>query len=175
MGSAHLSNSGEGTLGINEIFIGGLFVAFIAFLMYHDRNLKLMRELRQVAEAWERDCRHWKREAAKGYEERASRGDIESMVSLADIHRNGALARGDAAKFAAMQDTNYKKSFDWYYKAADSGSATAMFWIGYMFHKGITPDLKEDRVAAAHWYNKAIEAGDERDAREWLGLLEQGV
>ncbi len=100
----------------------------------------------------------------------ADQGIIDGMLGLGWYFRNGADSRMNAAEVARDKYTDYEEAIRWYSLAADKGSAEAMFSLGYMYHKGITPDLKEDHVKAEYWYERAIAQGNS-EATKWLELL----
>ena len=62
---------------------------------------------------------------------------------------------------------DYKKSAEWYTKAAEAGNASAQFNLGLCYYKG--QGVPQDYKKAVQWYKKAAEAGD-ANAQCNLGL-----
>lgn len=147
-------------------FAGIVFVIACIYLESRRRNLREVND--QIA--WlSRERRYWMDEAGKGYLFRAEQGDVDSMLSVADYFTNGAKSRIGLAEVAQDPHTNFAAALQWYEKAAEKGSADAMFSLGYMHHIGITPGLWKNGAAAEYWYERAIEAGH-KEAVAWLKL-----
>jgi hypothetical protein len=58
---------------------------------------------------------------------------------------------------------DYKKTFEWFTKAAEQGNALAQLALGFMYHDGI--GLPQDYVQAYKWFNLAA-AQDNEDAKK---------
>jgi hypothetical protein len=61
-----------------------------------------------------------------------------------------------------------QKAVHWYTKAAEAGSAVAMFNIGLTYYSG--DGVPKDAQKAVHWFTKAAEAGY-ADAMVNLGIM----
>jgi hypothetical protein len=64
---------------------------------------------------------------------------------------------------------DYAQAVQWFRKAAASGSADAMFYLG-MLHQNVGSGVPEDPVQAAVWYGKAAKLGH-GSAMFYLGVL----
>lgn len=154
----------------------GLIAALIIFSVYHETQRSRVRRLESRIQSLLQVASHWRDEAANGYLYRAERGDIRAMLALASHYKNGADSRMNVAKVAVKSGTDYNEAMRWYLKAAESGNAVAMFSIGYMYHKGITPDLRENKDSAILWYQRALAAGfDPREGTDWLEKAQKGL
>ena len=74
----------------------------------------------------------------------AEQGDVEYQIKLACEYFNGTTIKKD-----------YKKSFEWFYKAAQNENAKAFYSVGICFLYGYGTD--EDRGKAIYWLEKAAE------------------
>ena len=95
--------------------------------------------------------------------EAAENGDEEMMEFLAHAYLSGDE---DGIR------RNFKKSFYWWQKLADSGSALGQFNLGLHYVKGC--GIKRDLDEAAKWMEKAAESGDE-DAPNAMQLYREAV
>lgn len=82
----------------------------------------------------------------------AENGDQDAMESLANSYLNGNETEQD-----------FRKSFKWWKKLAEEGSAIAQFNTGLYLAKGL--GVKRDFGKAVEWMEKAAENGDEDAAR----------
>jgi TPR repeat protein len=60
---------------------------------------------------------------------------------------------------------DYAQARRWYQKAADAGSAEAMYRLGEMYEEG--EGVTQDYAQARRWYQKAADAGNS-EARQAL-------
>jgi hypothetical protein len=88
----------------------------------------------------------------------AAGGDAKAMYNLALKYREGKSVPKD-----------YAQAVQWFRKAAASGSADAMFYLG-MLHQNVGSGVPEDPVQAAVWYGKAAKLGH-GSAMFYLGVL----
>lgn len=95
--------------------------------------------------------------------EAAENGDEEMMEFLAHAYLSGDE---DGIR------QNFKKSFYWWQKLADSGSALGQFNLGLHYVKGC--GVKRDLDEAAKWMEKAAESGDE-DAPNAMQLYREAA
>ncbi|KAF9181560.1 hypothetical protein BGZ49_004835 [Haplosporangium sp. Z 27] len=68
--------------------------------------------------------------------------------------------------YGVQQD--YKKAFEWYFKAAKQGNANAENSLGYMYQRGY--GVQQDYKEAFEWYLKAAKQGN-ADAEVNLGEM----
>lgn len=83
--------------------------------------------------------------ALKLFKESAQLGFCKAQESLGEIYRIGLLGEKEIPK----------KSFFWYLKAAEQGSSSAQFYVGYYYANGY--GVKKDVKLAFEWYTKAAE------------------
>ena len=57
----------------------------------------------------------------------------------------------------AYMREDFPTAFKLYHKLADQGDLTGMFYVGYMFKKGM--GVLQDYEQSVYWYNKAAEGG----------------
>lgn len=81
----------------------------------------------------------------KLFKESAKLGYAPAQEKLGDIYRQGLLGN----------DESPKKSFNWYLKAAEQGSSSAQFYVGYYYSSGY--GVKKNLTLAFEWYSKAAE------------------
>lgn len=86
---------------------------------------------------------------------RASRGEVDAMVSLGVMLKNGRGTARDPAK-----------ALEWFHKAADAGDPAAMFWLGVCADRGIGGPV--DQAAARASFERAAREGHPK-AMLWLG------
>lgn len=79
----------------------------------------------------------------KLYLDSAKIGYAPAQERLGDVYRQGLLG----------SDESPKKSFNWYLKAAEQGSSSAQFYVGYYYASGY--GVKKDVKLALEWYTKA--------------------
>ncbi len=75
--------------------------------------------------------------------ESAELGYCQAQEKLGEIYREGAYD----------EDESPKRAFKWYYKAAEQGSISAAFYIGYFYANGY--GVKKDANLAFEWYSRA--------------------
>lgn len=83
--------------------------------------------------------------AFKLYKKSAVLGYEPAQEKLGEIYREGILGKTESPK----------KSFNWYYKAAEQGNASAQFYIGYYYDEGY--GVKKDENLSFKWYSLAAE------------------
>ena len=87
--------------------------------------------------------------ALEHYEKAAVAGDVEAIVSVGTMYRNGLGVEQD-----------YAAALELYFKAAESGSATAFFNIGSMYACGF--GVERDAQMAMFWFEKGAALGEEQ-------------
>ena len=75
--------------------------------------------------------------------ESAELGYCQAQEKLGEIYRKGVCGKDESPKLA----------FKWYYKAAEQGSVSAIFYIGYFYANGY--GVKKDANLAFEWYSRA--------------------
>ncbi len=83
------------------------------------------------------------RKALRLVKESAELGYCQAQEKLGEIYREGAYDESESPK----------RAFKWYYKAAEQGSISAAFYIGYFYAKGY--GVKKDENLAFEWYSRA--------------------
>lgn len=83
--------------------------------------------------------------------EAAKNGDVEAMVNAAEAYRSGEYDYEDV-------EINLKDAFYWMNKAAESGSAIAMYNVALFYAAGT--GVNSDFEKAVEWMEKAAENGD---------------
>jgi serine/threonine protein kinase len=86
---------------------------------------------------------------------RASRGEVDAMVSLGLMLKNGQGTARDPVK-----------ALEWFHKAADAGDPAAMFWVGVCADRGI--GAPADPALARRSFERAAREGHPK-AMLWLG------
>lgn len=81
--------------------------------------------------------------AFKLIKESAELGYYKAQEKLGDIYRKGACRKDESPKMA----------FKWYYRAAEQGSVSATFYIGYFYANGY--GIKKNTNLAFEWYSRA--------------------
>lgn len=89
--------------------------------------------------------------------------------------RDGTAAERRAHELMRQDPPQWEAARSAFEEAAESGSPTAMGYLGWLFEegRGVEPDLTE----AARWYARAAQAGDGYFAlkRAWMSLRGDGV
>jgi TPR repeat protein len=107
--------------------------------------------------------------AREWFEKGAAKGDVDAMVNLAELYRNG---RGVVQDYAKAREW-YDKATAEYEKAAAEGDPGAMVNLGDLYHNGVPQDDAKAREwydKAREWYEKAA-AKDNTLAMNYLGDL----
>lgn len=86
---------------------------------------------------------------------RASRGEVDAMVRLGVMLKDGVGVERDPAK-----------ALEWFRKAADMGDPTAMFWLGVCADRGV--GAARDLAEARRRFEAAAREGHHK-AMLWLG------
>ena len=75
-------------------------------------------------------------------------GDAEAQCRCGDMYFQGIPGETD--------ETDLKKAFDWYKKAAEQGHGNAQYALGEMYMCG---GVEADDEKAVYWYKKAAQQG----------------
>ena len=102
------------------------------------------------------------RKAFKLYKESAELGYGPAQEKLGEIYRYAQLGK----------DESPKKSFNWYYKSAERGNASAQFYIGYYYASGY--GVKKDPHQAFKWYSRAAEQNNPSALNNLANCYEYG-
>ncbi len=78
---------------------------------------------------------------------KAEKGDVDSMVKLADLYCRGGYHLDPDDQVCGM----------WMKRAAEKGHREAQYNLGMMFEKGV--GMKENPVEAYRWYNVSFANG----------------
>lgn len=81
--------------------------------------------------------------AFKLIKESAELGYCQAQEKLGELYRKGVCGKDESPKLA----------FKWYYKAAEQGSVSAIFYIGYFYANGY--GIKKNTNLAFEWYSRA--------------------
>lgn len=97
-------------------------------------------------------------------EKAASQGHTEAMNRLGYMYSANELHRGSGFRRNPLVDG--KKALSWYRRSAELGNAQAMLQLGNIYLDGVfvTTDYRE----AIQWYEKAVEAGEDRESAATL-------
>lgn len=87
------------------------------------------------------------RKAILLYQKAANKGYKKALKKLGEIYRLGNCGL----------QVSYKKSFTYYFKAANLGDASSQFYIGYYYASGL--GVKQDYQKAVEWYTRSSEQG----------------
>lgn len=79
----------------------------------------------------------------------AEEGHIQAYKMLGTLYMSG--------QYAPWPEKNEAKAAMWYQRAADSGNAEAMYWLGQCYRLGI--GIEQDTIRATHWEKQAMERG----------------
>lgn len=79
------------------------------------------------------------------YKKSAELGYYKAQEILGKIYKSGLLG----------EVKNPKKSFNWYLKAAEQGSASGQFYVGYFYSTGY--GTEKDPIQAFEWYSKSAQ------------------
>ena len=133
------------------------------------------------------------KKAAKIYRRGAELGDVNSMIELARMYRNGsgvkldtkkaarlyrmAADRGDAIGQASLgcylySEKRFEEAFRYYALAADQGFTNGEYNLGICYMRGDGTEV--DLGKARYWFERAAAKGDE-DAIEALAELDARV
>lgn len=102
------------------------------------------------------------RKAFKLYKESAELGYCSAQAKLGEIYRAGLLG----------EEESPKRSYRWYYKAAERGNASAQFYIGYYYASGY--GVKKDPLQAFKWYSRAAEQNNPSALNNLANCYEYG-
>lgn len=70
------------------------------------------------------------------------------------VNALGYLQIGHIYRQGLGKNKNYQQAMEYYLKAANLGSQRAMYWLGYMYEKGMATSI--DRHKAIDWYQRAL-------------------
>jgi len=86
-------------------------------------------------------------------------GQTDEAISVLEQIRDGAIYEAKAQLLLGdIFETDSRKSFDYYLKAANLGETKAQFLVGYMFEYG--EGTEKNVSLASVWYKKAADAGN---------------
>lgn len=102
------------------------------------------------------------RKAFKLFKESAELGYGPAQEKLGGIYRYAQFGK----------DESPKQSFNWYYKSAEQGSASAQFCIGYYYASGY--GVKKDLNQAFEWYSRAAEQNNSAALNNLANCYEHG-
>ena len=93
---------------------------------------------------------------------------IAKPIPITILHKSLTVDQLNSRGYDYHEKKNYEIAIQYFYVAAEKGSAYAQFYMGLYYDKGycVTPNYKE----AAYWYRKSAEQGDE-DAKKNLERL----
>jgi TPR repeat protein len=97
-------------------------------------------------------------------EKAANQGQTEAMNRLGYIYSSTELHRENKFKWNPLVDG--KKALDWYRRSAALGNPQAMLQLGNVYLDGVL--VTADYRRAIQWYEKAVEAGEDREGAATL-------
>jgi TPR repeat protein len=87
---------------------------------------------------------------------------------MSDVQNASGADPNLQAAVALFRSGDEAGAFPGFKKLADTGSAPAMTWLGYVFLRG--KGVTADATSAREWFSKAVDAGD-AEAMTWLGEM----
>lgn len=103
------------------------------------------------------------RKAFDLYKKSAELGYCPAQEELGKIYKRGLMGKKESPKM----------SFNWYFKAAEQGSDTGEFYMGYFYAKGY--GVKKDVNQSFEWYSKAVKHGNPHALNNFAYCYEQGI
>jgi len=124
----------------------------------HKKSCFVLAELYESGKYIEKD----EKKALRFYKKSADLGYLQAWEKLGDIYRSGLLGQEKAPK----------KSFNWYLKAAEQGSSSSQFYIGYYYSTG--NGIKEDPGLAFEWYSQSAQQNNSAAINNLAFCYERG-